>query len=142
VHETQHLKLCALLDLVSLTHPDDGQRYYAPWRTDPRPASALLQGAYAFLGVSGYWRGQRKAASGPQVRLRADAEFARWRDGAAQVARTLLDSGQLTGAGEQFVSEMARVLTSWQRESVADEALAVARSKAGHHLARWQADNA
>jgi hypothetical protein len=32
VHETQHLKLCALLDLVTLVRPDDGRRYYAPWR--------------------------------------------------------------------------------------------------------------
>ena len=54
VHETQHLKLCALLDLVTLARPDDGRRYYAPWRPDPRPAGGLLQGAYAFLGVSGF----------------------------------------------------------------------------------------
>jgi uncharacterized protein len=141
VHETQHLKLCALLDLVSLTRPDDGQRYYAPWRTDPRPASALLQGAYAFLGVSGFWRRQRDTAPEPQVRLRAESEFARWRDGAAQVARTLLGSGQLTEEGKHFVAEMARVLTTWQRESVAGEALAVARGKADRHLAQWHADN-
>jgi HEXXH motif-containing protein len=25
---------------------------YAPWRDDPRPRSALLQGSYAFLGVA------------------------------------------------------------------------------------------
>jgi hypothetical protein len=53
----------------------------------------------------------------------------------------LLDSGQLTEAGEQFVGEMARVLTTWQRESVAGEALAVARGKAERHLAQWHADN-
>jgi uncharacterized protein len=141
VHETQHLKLCALLDLVPLTRPDEGQRYYAPWRTDPRPAGGLLQGAYAFLGVSGFWRGQRETAPDARVRLRAEAEFARWRDGAALVADTLLDSGQLTAAGQSFVGEMARVLAAWQRESVADEALAVARRKARRHRTQWQADN-
>ena len=99
VHETQHLKLCALLDLVTLTRPDDGRRYYAPWRTDPRPASGLLQGAYAFLGVSGFWREQRGTAPEREVRQRAQAEFARWRDGVAHVADTLLGSGQLTNAG-------------------------------------------
>jgi HEXXH motif-containing protein len=140
-HETQHLKLSALLDLVALTRPDDGRRYYAPWRADPRPASALLQGAYAFLGVSRFWRGQRAAAPEPKVRQRAEAEFARWRDGAALVVDTLLRSGQLTLAGADFVEEMARVLRAWQREPVPSDALVLARQMADRHLVQWHADN-
>src|SRR5581483_10387130 len=109
VHEVQHLKLSALLDLVPLTLPDDGQRYYAPWRTDPRPASSLLQGAYAFLGVSGFWRRLRQAAAQTAVRQRADAEFARWRAAAAQTVTTLRSTGRLTAAGQDFTAEMARI---------------------------------
>jgi HEXXH motif-containing protein len=142
VHETQHLKLCALLDLVALTRPDDGQRYYAPWRPDPRPASGLLQGAYAFLGVSGFWREQRQAAPEQETRQRAHAEFARWRDGAATVAGTLLGSGQLTGSGTVFVETMASVLEDWRREPVPPAALDVARRQAACHRAQWQAVNA
>jgi len=141
VHETQHLKLCALLDLVTLLRPDDGQVYYAPWRPDPRPASGLLQGTYAFLGISGFWREQRQAAREPEVRQRANAEFARWRDGAATAAGTLLRSGQLTSAGETFVETMAEVLDEWRREPVPADALAAARRQSDRHLARWQADN-
>jgi HEXXH motif-containing protein len=140
IHETQHLKLSALLDLVTLTLPDDGRRFYAPWRTDPRPVSSLLQGAYAFLGVSGFWRRQRQAADAA-VRQRADAEFARWRAGAAQVVRTLRSSGRLTPAGEDFTREMAHLLDGWQREPVPTQALAVARREAELHLARWRLDN-
>jgi HEXXH motif-containing protein len=141
VHETQHLKLCALLDLVELARPDNGQLYYAPWRPDPRPVSGLLQGAYAFFGVSGFWREQRQAAPEPEVRQRAHAEFARWREGAANGAATLLRSGQLTGAGETFVQTMAGVLDEWRREPVPGDALAVARRRSERHLARWQANN-
>jgi uncharacterized protein len=141
VHEAQHLKLCALLDLVRLTLPGDGQRYYAPWRDDPRPASALLQGAYAFLGVSGFWRQQRHTAPDPAVRQRADAEFARWRDGSALAVETLLGSGQLTPDGRDFAAEMARVLGSWRQEPVSAEAQAAASRKAGLHHARWRANN-
>lgn len=141
VHETQHLKLCALLDLVTLTRPDDGQRYYAPWRPDPRPASGLLQGAYAFLGVSGFWREQRQHAPEPKIRQRAHAEFARWRDGAATVTETLLGSGQLTEAGRDFVTEMAGVLNAWRREPVPGEILSLARREADRHRAQWYADN-
>ena len=141
VHEGHHLKLGALLDLVRLTQPDDGQRYYAPWRADPRPASALLQGAYAFLGVSGFWRWQRRRAPDPAVRRRADAEFAHWREGAALVTDTLLASGQLTIDGHDFVTEMATVLARWRQEPVAPESLAVARRKADRHRAQFRAEN-
>jgi uncharacterized protein len=141
VHEAQHLKLGALLDLVQLTRPDDDRRYYAPWREDPRPASGLLQGVYAFLGVTGFWRLQRHAAADAAIRHHADAQFARWRDGSALAARTLLASGQLTTAGREFVTEMARVLADWQQEPVSAEALAVAGRKAQSHLTRWHALN-
>lgn len=141
VHETQHLKLSALLDLITLTLPDDGQRYYAPWRTDPRPASGLLQGAYAFLGVGGFWREQRLTAPVPEVRERAQAEFARWRDGVTRAVDTLLGSGQLTALGQVFAGEMAGVLDAWRREPVPDGALVVARGKADRHLSQWHADN-
>jgi HEXXH motif-containing protein len=141
VHETQHLKLCALLDLVTLVRSDDGQRYYAPWRPDPRPAIGLLQGAYAFLGISGFWREQRQDAPDPGIRQRAHAEFARWRDGTAAVAMTLLRSGQLTSSGETFVKTMAGVLDEWLREPVPADALAAARRKSERHLAEWQANN-
>jgi uncharacterized protein len=139
-HEIQHLKLCALLDLVNLTLPDDGQRFYAPWRADPRPIGGLLQGAYAFLGVSGFWRRQRRLAEGSLL-LRAETEFARWRAAAAGVVRTLRSSGRLTPAGLDFVQGMARTLDAWQAEPVGAEALALAHREAEVHLARWQSDN-
>jgi uncharacterized protein len=141
VHETQHLKLSALLDLVRLTLPDDGSRYYAPWRTDPRPASSLLQGAYAFLGVSGFWRRQRQSVGDDAVRRRADAEFARWRAAAATVVRTLRSSDRLTAAGQDFTAEMDQVLERWQGEPVSAEALSAARREAELHLARWEQEN-
>ena len=139
-HEVQHLKLSALIDIVPLTLPDDGRRYYAPWRDDPRPISGLLQGAYAYLGVSGFWRRQRQLA-GSAERLRADAEFARWRAGAAQAVETLRSSGWLTPAGLNFVQRMMGTLTAWQDEPVATDAQALARREAELHLARWLSNN-
>lgn len=139
-HEVQHLKLCALLDIIPLTLPDDGRRFYAPWREDPRPVNGLLQGAYAHLGVSGFWRRQRHLDDGP-AGLRAHAEFARWRAAAAGVAGTLLASGRLTPAGLDFVQGMARTLRQWQDEPVPGGAQALARDEAEQHLARWRSAN-
>jgi uncharacterized protein len=139
-HEVQHLKLSGLLDMVKLTLPDDERRFYAPWRGDPRPISGLLQGAYAYLGVSGFWRRQRRLEEGA-AEIRAHAEFARWRAGTAMVVETLRSSGHLTPAGLDFLHRMARTLKAWQDEPVPEEALALAREEADQHLALWRARN-
>lgn len=73
-HELQQLKRSALLDVAALTEPDD-RRCYAPWRDDPRPVSGLLQGAYAFLGVSSFRRTRRRTwpvGGWPTGRFRLD----------------------------------------------------------------------
>jgi HEXXH motif-containing protein len=52
VHELQHSKLGALLDLVDLYEGSASRRFYSPWRADPRPVGGLVQAAYAFLAVA------------------------------------------------------------------------------------------
>jgi uncharacterized protein len=136
VHETQHLKLGALLDIVELTLPDE-RYYYAPWRDDPRPLGGLLQGTYAFLGVTGFWRRQRRFSGGP----RANITYARQRAGAMMAVEILRSSGRLTAAGRDFVEEMARTLGTWQAEPVPRQAEAEARRAAESHLARWESVN-
>jgi HEXXH motif-containing protein len=139
-HEVQHMKLSAVLDLISLTGPDDGSRYYAPWREDPRPADGLLQGAYAYLGVTGFWRRQRSVPARPgSADLVADTEFARWRDGAALVCQMLLASGQLTEDGDRFVRTMAKTLQPWRGEPVPEKAQRLADEESERHVARWEA---
>jgi HEXXH motif-containing protein len=136
VHEVQHLKLSALLNIVTLTLPDDGRRFYAPWRDDPRPACSLLQGAYAYVGVSRFWRRQRQLDRG-DAGLRANAEFARWRAAALGVVGALQGSGLLTGSGTDFARGMANTLQKWQAEIVPREAQRLADREAKGHLARW-----
>lgn len=139
-HETQHAKLSALLDLIPLTSPDDGSRYYAPWRDDPRPIPGLFQGAYAYLGVTDFWRHQRELEHG-EAATRAAAEFSRWRVSALSVARTLLASGRLTAAGEIFVTKMSERLTSWSGETVPTRARALAEHLVARHRAEWHERN-
>ncbi len=136
-HEVQHLKLCAVLDIVGLTEPDDGRWYYAPWRRDPRPVAGLLQGAYAYLGVTEFWRRQRWLAAGAD-QLQADSEFARWRAGTARVIDTLLASGRLTLAGTDFVQGMSVTVAGWAGEPVPARARAIALRKSRRHLRRWE----
>jgi HEXXH motif-containing protein len=136
-HEVQHAKLSALLDLLPMTAGSGECRFYAPWREDPRPASGLLQGAYAFLGVAGFWLRQSRLPGGESAR----AEFARWLSAVRTVVDTLFTSGELTHAGQAFVSGMDRTLSCWEAEPVPTEALAAAHDANEEHRERWRQRN-
>lgn len=130
IHEVQHLKLGALLDLVPLLNDEGEPRWYAPWRDDPRPLSGLLQGAYAHLGIVRFWRTQRWLE--PRS-MHGHVQFARWREQTWEVVRTLLASGRLTPQGRIFVDRMRTTLQAWLREPVPDEAVERARASAIRH---------
>jgi HEXXH motif-containing protein len=136
-HEVQHAKLCALQEVVRLLEPDDGRRYYAPWRDDPRPIGGLLQGAYAYLGVARFWRRQRQEENGAAA-LRAHAEYARWRSAVLSATGDLMRSGRLTAAGQEFVSTMASVVGTWREDPVPAEAAAAAIRAASRHAGQWR----
>ncbi len=103
VHEFQHSKLSAMLDLEAFTDPDDTGRYFAPWRTDPRPVAGLLQGVYAFVGVADTWRALRDATPV------AEARFAEARLQVDHGLTALAASRALTPAGEALVSRLREV---------------------------------
>ncbi|MGM0361964.1 AAC(3) family N-acetyltransferase [Streptomyces griseoaurantiacus] len=107
VHEFLHVQLGALLDLVPLHGPPTAARHHAPWRPDPRPAGALLQGTYAHLGVTDFWRAELVAGTGGP---RARREYETWHGHTDAAAGTLLGSGELTPAGERFVTELRRAV--------------------------------
>ena len=136
-HEIQHAKLSALLDLLPMTVGNGECRFYAPWRDDPRPASGLLQGAYAFLGVAGFWLRQSRLPDGEPALV----EFARWLSAVRTAVDALFSSGELTAAGHAFVSGIDRTLGRWEAEPVPDKAAAAARDANEEHLERWRERN-
>ncbi|MFF4801659.1 HEXXH motif domain-containing protein [Streptomyces sp. NPDC001351] len=141
VHELQHSKLAALLHLFPLLEDDRAERFYAPWRTDPRHLTGLLHGLYAFTGVAGFWRDRLAGAEGAEAADRAAYFFALRRLQSRLTARTLLTSGRLTAQGRAVVSGLTRVLDGWLRERVSAAALARARTAAVLHRTEWRLRN-
>jgi HEXXH motif-containing protein len=111
-----HVQLGALLDMVPLHGPDSAARYPAPWRPDPRPAGALLQGTYAHLGVADFWRTEALAEAEQDAAGRRSGreEYLRWRGHTLGAARILLDSGELTAPGTRFTAELLRTAETWE----------------------------
>ncbi|QCD58791.1 HEXXH motif domain-containing protein [Streptomyces hawaiiensis] len=141
VHELQHSKLAALLHLFPLLEDDRAERYYAPWRTDPRHLTGLLHGAYAFTGVAGFWRDRLAGAREAEAVERAGYFFALRRLQSRLAVRTLLTSGRLTVQGRALVSGLAGTLDGWLREEVPPAALSRARTAAALHRTEWRLRN-
>ncbi|MFI1377950.1 HEXXH motif domain-containing protein [Embleya sp. NPDC020886] len=116
IHEFQHNKLGAVQDITNLSERSM-LRYRAPWRLDPRPVGALLQGAYAHLGIADFWRIRRQTTDGEE-QDRAQAEFAVHRAHVAEAIATLRACGELTPDGERVVAGMADTVEPWWGEEV------------------------
>ncbi|MBL7257896.1 FxsB family cyclophane-forming radical SAM/SPASM peptide maturase [Paractinoplanes lichenicola] len=110
VHEFQHTKLGAVLDLIDLV-PDDavGDRLRVGWRPDPRPVEAALQGAYAHLAVADVWRRRAERTGDEQSRKL----FRMYRDWTAEAIDALRTGDRLTPAGARFVRRMADTVGGW-----------------------------
>ncbi|WP_127500975.1 FxsB family cyclophane-forming radical SAM/SPASM peptide maturase [Actinoplanes solisilvae] len=108
VHEFQHTKLGAVLDLIDLV-PDDaaGDRLHVGWRPDPRPVEAALQGAYAHLAIADIWRRRTERGDGRREIYR------RYRDWTADAIDGLRTGDRLTVAGSRFVARMADTVGAW-----------------------------
>jgi uncharacterized protein len=136
MHEFQHMKLGAVLDMFDLCDHSERRMFYAPWRDDPRPLEALLQGTYAHIAVTDFWRLRRHNLAAAEAETAA-ARFALWRTQTSAAADALADSGSLTSLGVRFVNGMRATLAPWLDEQVPSSADRLARHWAGQHRSRW-----
>ncbi|WP_228636961.1 FxsB family cyclophane-forming radical SAM/SPASM peptide maturase [Microtetraspora sp. AC03309] len=132
IHEFQHVKLGAVLDILDLYDETDRRLYYAPWRDDPRPLEGLLQGTYAHVAVTDFWRVRRLDAPD-----QGETHFARWRAHTAEAIETLAACGAMTQVGDLFVAGMRRSVTPWLSEPVPPDAEEAAARSARDHQAKW-----
>jgi uncharacterized protein len=109
LHEMQHVKLAALVNLFDLFNRADGSLFPVPWRPDARPFEGVLHGTYAHLAVAELWRTRAMAApTEPTVdRYRI---YRSWvEDGIA----AMLTADCLLPAGERFVEGMHATVKGW-----------------------------
>jgi uncharacterized protein len=64
IHEFQQVKLGAVMDMFDLCLPTGWWRYRVAWRDGPRPLERALQGTYAYLTITDFWRVDRHTTEG------------------------------------------------------------------------------
>jgi HEXXH motif-containing protein len=106
IHEFQHAVLGGLTDYVTLTVPDSGQVFYAPWIDAMRSAESLLQGAYAHFGVAAFWRKYRDLLTTQSLRRSAEVQYSKLQVQVTQSLEQLHASGLLTAEGDRFIDQL------------------------------------
>jgi HEXXH motif-containing protein len=135
VHEGQHNKLAALDTLIPLVTSAPAERYYSPWRTDPRSAYGLLHGCYAFMGVTDFWL--TRCAEGPIAAFSFLRSARQVRDTLGPLAL----SPDLTDAGRKFVASMLEKAETWNTAGFADDVQATVDDALDDHWITWCLSN-
>jgi HEXXH motif-containing protein len=131
VHETQHVILGAMTHLFEFVDDLGGARVYAPWRDDPRPLSGMLQGAYAFTGVTDHFRQRHEPV--------AQFEFALWRYQLGRVVDDLRGDARLSEHGRELIAGLAGTVGAWADTPVPADILDLATAAARDHYGQWRA---
>jgi hypothetical protein len=138
VHELQHSKLNAVLDLFALVENDSGARWYAPWRTDPRPLVGVLHGIYAFASVVEFWHVERDHMTDPDERRAATFAFALRRHQIRAAIEGVRYASELTDLGRLLVDAADKRMAVCEQADVPTEILAEVKRTADNDLAQWQ----
>jgi uncharacterized protein len=119
IHEFQHVKLGALLDMFDLFDSAVDRHYSVPWRSDERPVEAVLQGLYAHAAVADVWRTRWTRPYAPsEARILAGRRYADLREHVARAADWLLASDALTVLGARLVEAIGERASAWLDEPV------------------------
>ncbi|MGQ5655645.1 aKG-HExxH-type peptide beta-hydroxylase, partial [Streptomyces sp. EKR5.2] len=106
VHELNHAKLAALSDMATLHRAGPRERYFAPWRPDPRPFDGLLQGAYSHLALADFHQRVALAATNAADGEAAWTLHARYHAQVGAALPALVATSELTSVGRRFVDGM------------------------------------
>jgi HEXXH motif-containing protein len=140
IHEIQHSKLGALLDLIDLYDTTDQQLHYSPWRLDSRPVGGLLQGVYAFSAVADFWSSYADSDD-EQVASVALNHVAMLRRQLAEAVDILQSSGALTTIGDRFCDVLQTTNTKLDRVAVPRQVQGQVDTAFANHRATWQFDH-
>ena len=108
IHEFQHNKLHAQLELDPLLHNAFHPLYTSPVRPDPRPLQGVLLAVHAFLPVARLYQLMRAAGHEGTASPDFERRYAQIVAGNHEAARVLLEHGQATPVGQGLLDEIRR----------------------------------
>lgn len=108
IHEFQHNKLHAQLELDPLLHNAFSPLYSSPVRPDPRPLQGVLLAVHAFVPVARLYQLMREAGHPGTKSPDFERRYAQIVTGNHEGASVLLEHGQATEVGQGLLDELGR----------------------------------
>jgi HEXXH motif-containing protein len=141
VHEYRHNLLHAITTLDPVLAPSSptGDRFYSPWRDDPRPLHGILHAIFSFLGVVLYYRGLLERASLSPTNQRAARRRTTAHAKRLEFAAEQIKMARFTDFGEGFIDGLLRGVTQsteFARELHGAETQDVIEAVVSHAAAR------
>lgn len=135
IHEHHHNRLFALESHGALLEPTagEGERFYSPWRDEPRSLRGLVHGAYVFVPVHDFWADVRDRATDEGVAAVAADHAARAALQLRLAAGVIERHARLTPLG---AAVFASVVERSQAARSADDASPAIRAAVADHVAR------
>ncbi|NVB36987.1 hypothetical protein G6O69_04040 [Pseudenhygromyxa sp. WMMC2535] len=108
IHEFQHNKLHALLELDPLLHNAFSPLYASPVRPDPRPLQGVLLAVHAFVPVARLYQLMRAGGDPIAEHPEFDRRYRQIVAGNHEGSQVLLEHGQPTAVGRGVLEEIRR----------------------------------
>ena len=125
IHESFHNRLYAIEETSDFFHNDrihstNENRFYSPWRNDPRPLYGVFHAVYVFSRVQQFWLNVLRASCTPE----AQREFAAQRCGTLnlQLVRGLAEleaNAEFTPLGQKIFSTLKQDIKEMELEIAA-----------------------
>ncbi len=142
VHEAQHGQLGVISWNIELTTMKPGGLYYTPWRRDPRPAHATIDGCQSFAAECRFWAtALRVLPVGNPHRRRAEYECARWIAPTTATANQLLQSTALTPAGRALLGALHEQLSTMEAPPIPEDMARLAALIERSNTYEWRLRN-
>ncbi len=134
VHEFSHTELFILIDTQDILQEKEGERFYSPWRRDPRPLCGIFHGIYVFSKVANFYaRAEKCFADSPEI------EYFRKRRleicHQLQLGIIQIPESRLGNFGRRMISSMKNDL-KWHYMDL-DAAINSLPAKTKSHLDTW-----
>lgn len=138
VHEFGHNELNLYQESQQLFKDDPEQRFYSPWRPDPRPLNGLFHGIYSFWHVAEFFRCTLQSGRLPDYEANVKQTYQRTLH-QLRIALWQIPLEQLMPHGREIIDVVAKGVAAQLQNG--DLRAEVAGPELQAHVTQWRASN-
>jgi HEXXH motif-containing protein len=137
-HEFAHNELNLYQESQPVFRDNAEQRFYSPWRTDPRPLNGLFHGIYSFWHVAEFFRCTLQSRALPDYQASVEQSY-QHRLEQLRIALRQIPLEQLTPQGREIINVISKGVDA--QTTKGDRHSKVGAADLEAHISQWRARN-